>query len=79
MRSQSFVRLSSISPECKFVGLQTQTCRFHDTNFFRSQLDTTAVQALIDTRNEVERWTDAPVEVRATIYFVAPRYSLNVI
>ncbi|KAI9566505.1 sulfate transporter family-domain-containing protein [Boletus coccyginus] len=27
-----------------------------------SQLDTTAVQALIDTRSEVERWTDAPVE-----------------
>jgi sodium-independent sulfate anion transporter 11 len=26
------------------------------------QIDTTAVQALIDTRNEVERWTDAPVE-----------------
>ncbi|KAH0830499.1 sulfate permease [Lanmaoa asiatica] len=27
-----------------------------------SQLDTTAVQALIDTRSEVERWADAPVE-----------------
>ncbi|KAF8559502.1 sulfate permease [Imleria badia] len=27
-----------------------------------SHIDTTAVQALIDTRNEVERWTDAPVE-----------------
>ncbi|TFY76919.1 hypothetical protein EWM64_g7091 [Hericium alpestre] len=27
-----------------------------------SQIDTTAVQALIDTRNEIERWTDRPVE-----------------
>ncbi|KAI0781182.1 sulfate permease [Trametes elegans] len=27
-----------------------------------SQIDTTAVQALIDTRNEVERWADKPVE-----------------
>ncbi|CAL1704078.1 unnamed protein product [Somion occarium] len=27
-----------------------------------SQIDTTGVQTLIDTRNEVERWTDAPVE-----------------
>lgn len=34
-----------------------------DTDFIRSQIDTTAVQALIDTRNEVERWTNAHVEV----------------
>ncbi|TRM58068.1 sulfate permease [Schizophyllum amplum] len=27
-----------------------------------SHIDTTAVQSLIDTRNEIERWTDAPVE-----------------
>lgn len=27
-----------------------------------SQIDTTAVQALIDTRTEVERWADRPVE-----------------
>ncbi|TFK55266.1 sulfate permease [Heliocybe sulcata] len=27
-----------------------------------SHIDTTGVQALIDTRNEVERWTDRPVE-----------------
>ncbi|GJE97092.1 sulfate permease [Phanerochaete sordida] len=27
-----------------------------------SQVDTTAIQALIDTRNEVERWVDHPVE-----------------
>lgn len=27
-----------------------------------SQVDTTSVQALIDTRREVERWTNAPVE-----------------
>ncbi|KAI0078989.1 sulfate permease [Panus rudis PR-1116 ss-1] len=27
-----------------------------------SQIDTTGVQSLVDTRNEVERWTDAPVE-----------------
>lgn len=31
-----------------------------------SQIDTTAVQALIDTRNEVERWADHPVEVCGT-------------
>lgn len=28
----------------------------------RSHVDVTAVQALIDTRNEVERWADHPVE-----------------
>ncbi|KDQ59482.1 hypothetical protein JAAARDRAFT_713540 [Jaapia argillacea MUCL 33604] len=27
-----------------------------------SQIDTTGVQALIDTRNEVERWADRPIE-----------------
>jgi len=27
-----------------------------------SHIDTTGVQALIDTRNEIERWTDHPVE-----------------
>ncbi|THU89361.1 sulfate permease [Dendrothele bispora CBS 962.96] len=27
-----------------------------------SHIDTTAVQSLIDTRNEIERWTDHPVE-----------------
>lgn len=27
-----------------------------------SQIDTTAIQALVDTRNEVERWADHPVE-----------------
>ncbi|TRM58869.1 sulfate permease [Schizophyllum amplum] len=27
-----------------------------------SHIDTTAVQGLVDTRNEIERWTDAPVE-----------------
>ncbi|THH13348.1 hypothetical protein EW146_g6854 [Bondarzewia mesenterica] len=27
-----------------------------------SQVDTTSIQALIDTRSEVERWTDGPVE-----------------
>jgi sodium-independent sulfate anion transporter 11 len=30
----------------------------------RSHIDTTAVQALIDTRTEVEKWADHPVEVR---------------
>lgn len=29
----------------------------------RSHIDTTGVQALIDTRNEIERWADRPVEV----------------
>lgn len=28
----------------------------------RSHIDTTAVQALIDARNEIERWADHPVE-----------------
>lgn len=36
-----------------------------------SQIDTTAIQALIDTRNEIERWVDRPVEVRVvSIYLV---------
>ena len=30
----------------------------------RSHIDTTGVQSLIDTRTEVERWADQPVEVR---------------
>lgn len=30
---------------------------------FRSHIDTTGVQALVDTRNEVERWADRSVEV----------------
>jgi len=29
----------------------------------RSHIDTTAVQALIDTRTEIEKWTDHPIEV----------------
>jgi sodium-independent sulfate anion transporter 11 len=28
----------------------------------RSQLDVTSVQALVDTRDQIERWTDHPVE-----------------
>lgn len=28
----------------------------------RSQVDTTSVQALVDTRSEIERWADHPVE-----------------
>lgn len=31
-----------------------------------SHIDTTAIQALIDARTEIERWTDYPVEVRLT-------------
>jgi len=30
--------------------------------WFSSQVDTTSVQALVDTRVEIERWTDHPVE-----------------
>jgi solute carrier family 26 (sodium-independent sulfate anion transporter), member 11 len=37
--------------------------QFIDVFFFgSSQVDTTSVQALIDTRQEVERWTNRPVE-----------------
>ncbi|KAK0459512.1 sulfate transporter family-domain-containing protein [Desarmillaria tabescens] len=32
-----------------------------------SQIDTTAVQSLIDTRNEIERWADRSVEVRLSL------------
>ena len=28
----------------------------------RSQVDTTSIQALVDARNEIERWADHPVE-----------------
>lgn len=34
----------------------------HANSSSRSHIDITAVQALIDTRDEVERWADAPVE-----------------
>jgi solute carrier family 26 (sodium-independent sulfate anion transporter), member 11 len=32
------------------------------TYLHRSQIDTTAVQALIDTRREAEKWVDHPIE-----------------
>ena len=32
-----------------------------------SHIDTTGVQALLDTRNELERWADGPVEVRSIL------------
>jgi len=35
-----------------------------------SHIDTTAVQALIDTRNEVEKWADHPVEVHVVTILV---------
>ncbi|KAF8630072.1 hypothetical protein AX15_003129 [Amanita polypyramis BW_CC] len=37
-----------------------------------SQTDTTAVQALIDTRTEVEKWVGRPVEVRQSCYCPHP-------
>jgi len=33
-------------------------------NLYSANIDTTGVQALIDTRGELERWVDGPVEVR---------------
>ena len=30
--------------------------------WYRSQVDTTSVQALVDARDEIERWADHPVE-----------------
>ncbi len=33
------------------------------TQIFSSQIDTTAIQSLIDARNAIERWADRPVEV----------------
>ena len=30
--------------------------------WYRSQVDTTSVQALVDARGEIERWADHPVE-----------------
>jgi hypothetical protein len=36
----------------------------------RSHIDTTAVQTLIDTRTEVEKWADHPVEVRSALGFL---------
>lgn len=52
---------------------------FHNTASIRSHIDTTAVQAVIDTRNEVERWTDAPVEVSTIVYSATACHSLNVV
>jgi len=42
---------------------------------FRSHIDTTAVQALIDTRTEIEKWADHPIEVRPSsgIFFLTYR------
>ena len=33
-------------------------------DLYSAHIDTTGVQALIDTRNELERWVDGPVDVR---------------
>lgn len=36
----------------------------------RSHIDTTGVQSLIDTRNEVDRWANKNVEVSFHVKFV---------
>jgi len=40
----------------------------HADNLFSAHIDITGVQALIDTRGELERWVDGPVEVCATCH-----------
>src|ERR1700729_2626647 len=42
-----------------------------------SHIDTTGIQSLIDTRVEVERWADRPVEVRCHTYLMV--YSILIL
>ena len=63
---------SSTSPQCKKPSTR-RAAQSVDTSSCRSHLDTTGVQALIDTRTEVERWADRPVEV----CILAPRPTLR--
>ena len=63
--SPFFVPLSSISLECMSPAAY-ESSYLHTDNFFSAHIDITGVQALIDTRGELERWVDGPVEVRAT-------------
>ena len=53
-----------ISLECMYPSAYETPCPYAD-DLFSAHIDTTGVQALIDTRNELERWVDGPVEVCA--------------
>src|SRR6266576_2679054 len=60
-RSRVYMLLYLTSPLCQLS--------FHDSishaeiSLFRSQVDTTSIQALVDTRDAVQRWAGHPVEV----------------
>jgi len=63
--SPSFVLLYSISLGCTSPAARESS--YPQTNGpFSAHIDITGVQALVDTRGELERWVDGPVEVRAT-------------
>jgi sodium-independent sulfate anion transporter 11 len=49
-----------------YVSFDPRNLHLYVDDLFSAQIDTTGVQALIDTRSEVERWVDGPVEVRVT-------------
>ncbi len=53
------------------MSVQIETLKFwiiHVTEPYRSHIDTTATQALIDARNEIEKWADGHVEVCYVCY-----------
>ena len=63
--SPFFVLLSSISPGCTSPAAY-ESSYLHADELFSANIDITGVQALVDTRGELERWVDGPVEVRTT-------------
>ena len=62
----SCMPLCSTSPQCKQLSFLAYRHTRRLTESCRSHIDTTGVQALIDTRTEVERWADRPIEVRSS-------------
>jgi sodium-independent sulfate anion transporter 11 len=51
-----------------YVSLGLPDPNLYTDDICSAHIDTTAVQALIDTRDELERWADGPVEVRVAWY-----------
>lgn len=67
--SPSSALLSSIFLECTFPSVH-KIHRLYADDLYSAHIDTTGVQTLIDTRSELERWADGPVEVRVTYCYL---------
>jgi hypothetical protein len=47
-----------------YVLLTLRNPYLYTDDLYSAHIDTTGIQALMDTRDELERWADGPVEVR---------------